>query len=48
MTRVYYHLEPKGDVYREALRQEYLTVTAGLEQIIKKEKTNDKQQKICS
>lgn len=41
MTRVYYHLEPAGDAYLQALIQEYEDVTQGVYQIIRKEETED-------
>ena len=39
MQRVYYHLEPKGGEYLEALIQEYETVTSGMFMIIRGEET---------
>jgi len=37
MTRVYYHLEPSGEVRLQELTQEYLDVTQGVLKIINKE-----------
>ncbi|MBR6376240.1 MAG: PadR family transcriptional regulator [Oscillospiraceae bacterium] len=44
MTRVYYHLEPKGLAYLEQLREDYQTVVQGVFQIVegKKRGTHDK------
>jgi PadR family transcriptional regulator PadR len=40
MQRVYYHLEPSGEVRLNELIQEYDDVTQGVFQIIKGEETN--------
>lgn len=37
MTRVYYHMEPKGRVYLDALIKEYEMVTSGMFLIIRGE-----------
>ena len=29
-TRVYYHLEPEGDIYLDSLRREYLSISRGV------------------
>ena len=29
-TRVYYHLEPEGEVYLDSLRKEYLSISRGV------------------
>lgn len=41
MTRIYYHLEPSGEEYLQALIQEYEDVTQGVFQIIHGEETED-------
>lgn len=41
MQRVYYHLEPSGEIRLKELIQEYEDVTQGVFQIIKGEKTNE-------
>lgn len=41
MTRVYYHLEPAGDAYLQALIREYEDVTKGVYQIIHEEGIKD-------
>lgn len=40
MTRVYYHLEPKGEERRKELVREYEEVTQGVFQIMKEGETN--------
>lgn len=40
MTRVYYHLEPKGEEKRKELVREYVEVTQGVFQIIKESETH--------
>lgn len=37
MTRVYYHLEPAGEVYLDELLQEYLAFTRGFFNLIESE-----------
>ena len=34
MTRVYYHLEPEGYVYLQTLKEEYNTISIGLQMIM--------------
>ena len=41
MQRVYYHLEPSGEVRLKELSQEYEDVTQGVFQIIKGDETNE-------
>ncbi len=41
MTRIYYHLEPKGETRLEALTREYETVVSGVYQFIHRDKEND-------
>lgn len=41
MQRVYYHLEPSGEVRLKELIQEYEDVTQGVFQIIKGDETNE-------
>ncbi len=33
-TRVYYHLEPNGNAYLEAIRQEYLSLNRGIFKVL--------------
>ncbi len=41
MTRIYYHIEPAGIAYLDALVQEYESVTSGMFLIIHGEEKND-------
>lgn len=43
MTRVYYHLEPEGAAYLEALSEEYRTVAAGMALLMEGGSQHDRQ-----
>ena len=40
MTRVYYHLEPQGKAYLQALTEEYRTVVQGVQGILERGEHN--------
>ena len=40
MTRVYYHLEPRGKEYLQALTEEYRTVAQGVQSILERGEHN--------
>lgn len=40
MTRVYYHLEPRGKEYLQALTEEYRAVARGVQNILEKGERN--------
>lgn len=43
MTRIYYHLEPTGEIYLQSLIAEYETITGGVLQIIRGGARNEDQ-----